>query len=179
MRILFLIPIVIFSALIGFFAFRLILIERGDTPDKIPSVMIGKPAPTFDLPALLPPKPGLKTDDLQGKVTLINFFMPGCAPCRAEHPLLMEMAGHDARLAGINFKSKPADAEAWLQKVGNPYDAIGSDEGNKTAIDFGVYGVPETYLIDKHGIIRFKQIGPLTPDIVRDKLLPMMKELNR
>jgi DsbE subfamily thiol:disulfide oxidoreductase len=176
-RLLFLLPVAVFAALIGFFAYRLVLIGRGATPDLIPSALIGKPAPQFDLPPLLADKPGLKTADLAGKVTVINIFASWCVPCRAEHPLLAELKGKGAMLAGIAYKNKPEDAKAWLGEMGDPYDALAADAEGRTAIDFGVYGVPESYLVDKQGIIRFKQTGPLTPEAIRDKLLPLIREL--
>jgi DsbE subfamily thiol:disulfide oxidoreductase len=178
-RVLFMLPIVIFTALVAFCAWRLILIARGDTPDLIPSVITDHPAPAFDLPSLLADQTGLKTSDLKGHVTLINFFASWCVPCRAEHPLLIGLKGKGAVLAGMAYKTKPDEAKAWLTEMGDPYDVIATDYDGRTAIDFGVYGVPETYLIDKKGIIRFKQTGPLTSEVIRDRLLPMIGELNQ
>lgn len=178
-RLLFLLPIFVFSALVGFLALRLVLIERGNTPDLVPSVMINQPAPAFNLPPLLADKPGLKSANLEGHVTIINFFASWCVPCRAEHPLLAALKGKGATLAGIAYKNKSADATAWLEEMGDPYDALAADADGRTAIDFGLYGVPETYLVDKKGIVRFKQIGPLTPEVIRDRLLPLLQELRK
>lgn len=175
-----LLPVLIFVVLAGFFGYRLLLIDKGDAPNMIPSVMIDKPVPAFDLPPLSDAKPGLKVADLQGKVTLINFFASWCVPCRAEHPLLMELAKTGkVALVGINYKDKPEDATAWLNRLGDPYAALAADRDGRTGIDFGVYGVPESYLIDKNGRIRFKQTGPFTPEDITGKLLPLVAELNK
>lgn len=172
-------PVVIFVVLAGFFGYRLLMIEKGDAPNSIPSVMIDKPAPQFDLPPLYDGKPGLKTADLQGKVTLINFFASWCVPCRAEHQLLSTMTGKGFVLVGVNYKDKPEDAKAWLDRLGNPYDLLVADRMGQTGIDFGVYGVPESYLIDKQGRIRFKQTGPFTAESIEKDLLPRVAELNK
>jgi DsbE subfamily thiol:disulfide oxidoreductase len=154
--------------------------QRGDTPDLIPSAMIGKPAPSFDLPALKTDKTGLRSTDLPGRVTLVNFFASWCLPCRAEHPLLVELAGTGKlRLVGIAYKDKPDDTLAWLGKLGDPYQALAVDQSGRTAIDFGVYGVPESYLIDRAGVIRFRQVGPFSRDDIQGKLLPLVAELSR
>jgi len=178
-RLLFLLPIVVFSALVGFCALRLILVAHGHTPDLIPSVLVNHPAPAFDLPPLLADTPGLRTDDLKGKVTILNFFASTCVPCRAEHPLLAGLKGDGVTLAGIPYKNRSTDAASWLENAGDPYDAIGVDADSRTAIDFGVYGVPETYVIDRRGTIRFKQTGPLTPELIRQRLEPLIKELKK
>jgi len=178
-RLLFLLPIVAFAALAGFLALRLILMDRGNTPDLIPSVLINKPAPIFDLPPLLADQPGFSSKNLKGQVTIINFFASWCIPCRAEHPLLMRLKGHGAELVGIAYKNKSDDAKKWLDEMGDPYDALAADEPGRTAIDFGLYGVPETYVIDKRSIIRFKQTGPLTPEVIAHDLLPLLKKLDQ
>ena len=178
-----LVPVVAFLLLAGVFAWRLVLIERGDAPNLIPSVMIDKPAPDFALPALLLDKPGLKAADLKGQLTLINFFSSWCVPCRAEHPLLVALMNGAGKgkltLVGIDYKDRPEDGRAWLSRLGDPYRAIGADHDGRVGIDFGVYGVPESYLIDRTGRIRYKQIGPFTPDDISDKLLPLVTELNK
>ena len=182
-RFLPLIPIAIFAALVGFLAYRLDLISQGNAPDRIPSVMIGKPAPDFDVPQLAilgkSNNPRLRTADLKKNIVIVNFFSSWCVPCQAEHSLLEQIHTAGIVLIGINYKDKPANAAAWLKKEGDPYDAIGSDLDGRTAIDFGVYGVPESYLIDKQGIIRFKQTGPLTSEDIRDRILPLARELNK
>jgi DsbE subfamily thiol:disulfide oxidoreductase len=178
-RFLYIVPVAVFIALLGFLGWRLVLMNRGDTPDVIPSALIGKPAPEFHLPPLMYGKPGLKTADLEGHVTLVNFFATWCVPCRAEHPLLESLRGKGARLAGIAYKNEPQEVKAWLIEMGDPYDALAADRDGGTAINFGLYGVPETYVIDKRGIVRFKQTGPLTPEIIRGRILPLIRELNR
>ncbi|MBU6298250.1 MAG: heme lyase CcmF/NrfE family subunit [Alphaproteobacteria bacterium] len=176
---IYLLPLLAFIVLAGFFIHRLQLASEGDTPNLIPSVMINKPAPAFNLPPLLADRPGLKTADLKGKVTLVDFFASWCVPCRAEHPVLRLVAQAGIRLVGINYKDKPTDAKAWLAELGDPYQAVASDMHGQTGINFGVYGVPESYLVDKNGVIRFKQTGPLTPEVVRDKLIPLAEKLER
>jgi DsbE subfamily thiol:disulfide oxidoreductase len=174
-RVLYLLPVVVFLVLGGFF-WRGLQMD----PQLIPSPMIDKPAPAFDLPPLKTDKPGLASADLQGKVTLVSFFASWCIPCRTEHPLLMDLAASGKlRVVGINYKDKPEDALAWLGKLGDPYAAIGADRDGRVGIDFGVYGVPESYLIDKQGRIRFKQTGPFTPEDISKKLLPMVAELSK
>jgi len=174
-----LLPIIIFLVLTGFFAWRLILIEQGNMPKDIPSVLINKPAPEFEMPPLLKHKGGLKTADLKGEVTLVNFFASWCAGCRIEHPLLAGLSGKGAVLAGINYKDDPADGREWLKKRGDPYDVAAVDRLGRVGIDFGVYGIPESYLIDKQGVIRYKQTGPLTPEDIRGRILPLIRELNQ
>lgn len=172
-------PVTVFLVLVGFLAYRLQLINNGNMPNMIPSVMIDRPMPLFDLPSLIEGKPALTSESLKGRVTLIDVFASWCVPCRAEHPYLSEIKKSGLVLIGINYKDKPKDALVWLEKLGNPYDAIGSDLDGRVGIDFGVYGVPESYLIDKQGIIRFKQTGPLTPEDIQNNLLPLIKELNK
>lgn len=179
-----LLPLGVFLVLVAFFGWRLVLITKGDAPNMIPSVMIDKPAPGFDLPPLVLDRPGLKSTDLGGKVTLVNFFSSWCIPCRSEHPLLVDLMGQSSvkgrlQLVGIDYKDKPEDGRGWLSRLGNPYDAIAMDRDGRVGIDFGVYGVPESYLIDRQGRIRYKQVGPFTPDDIREKLMPLVAELNK
>ena len=143
----------------------------------IPSVMINKPAPAFDLPALFEGQGRVTSAVLKGRVTLVDVFASWCVPCRSEHPYLTDIKKAGIALVGINYKDKPEDARGWLAKLGNPYDAIASDRDGRVGIDFGVYGVPESYLVDKNGMIRFKQTGPLTPEDIQTKILPLAKEL--
>ena len=173
------VPLLGFAVLAGFFIWRLHLVEEGDTPNLIPSVMINKAAPKFDLPPLLAGERGFKTADLRGKVTLVNFFASWCVPCREEHPFLSEITKAGITLVGINYKDRPQDAKAWLAELGDPYPTIAVDAHGRTGIDFGVYGVPESYLIDKNGVIRFKQTGPLTPEIIRKQLIPLAEKLDK
>ena len=175
-RLLYLLPIVLFLALSGYFGLAL---RPGYDPQVLPSAMIDKPAPEFDL-ATLTGGNKLATDALKGHVVVINFFASWCVPCRIEHPILMRLATEEKLpLYGIAYKDKPADAKRLLSQDGDPYRMIGMDENGRVGIDFGVYGVPETYVIDKAGHIRKRFVGPLTAEAVRKELLPLVKELDR
>ena len=160
-----LLPLGLFACLALIFLLR---IQSGVDPSAIPSALVGGPAPAFDLPALTGAGvPGLKRADLMGKVTIVNVFASWCVPCRQEQPALnalaSKFAGNDrVRLVGINYKDQPDKAQAFLDEVGNPYSAIGSDRDGRVGIDWGVYGVPETYVVDAAGVVRHKFIGPLT-----------------
>ena len=166
-RLLYLLPILVFTALAALFLIRL---YAGD-PSKVPSALIGRPAPAFvlaPLPSLTrdgAAVPGLSGDDLKGGVTIVNVWASWCAPCRQEHPLLMELAKNPAiRVVGINYKDNPENARRFLGALGNPFAAVGLDPSGRTAIDWGVYGVPETFIVGPDGTIRHKHIGPLTPE---------------
>jgi cytochrome c biogenesis protein CcmG/thiol:disulfide interchange protein DsbE len=171
LRLYHLLPLGFFIALALIFLTQL---RSGVDPSAIPSVMIGKPAPAFDLPPLDGMNvPGLKRADLDGHVTLVNVFASWCVPCREEHPVLSELAADPRiRIVGIDYKDDPGNARTFLTGLGNPYAAIGTDTRGRTAIDWGVYGVPETFLVDAKGIIRHKVIGPLTDAIVARDLKP-------
>jgi DsbE subfamily thiol:disulfide oxidoreductase len=173
-------PLAVFAVLLGFLGYRLFLVEQGFTPDLIPPALINKPAPQFDLPSLYAKDPAFRSEDLRGKVTLVNFFASWCVPCKVEHPYLSQVT-KDARveLIGVVYKDRPEDASVWLVEQGDPYRAVAVDAEGKTGIDFGVYGLPESYLIDKQGVIRFKQTGPLTPEVIQTRLVPLAKSLNR
>ena len=140
----------------------------------LPSALIGKPVPAFALqPVDGDAKPGLATADLrQGGVTLVNVFASWCVPCRSEAPQLQELEHQGLRLVGIAYKDKPQDTRRFLNLVGDPYARVGADESGRVGIDFGVYGVPETYVVDGRGIIQAKIVGPLTDDNIKDQLLP-------
>jgi cytochrome c biogenesis protein CcmG, thiol:disulfide interchange protein DsbE len=163
--ILVLLPLVAFAGLAALFLIRL---ESGVDPELIPSALVGKPAPDFDLPPLDglaangQPIPGLKKADLVGHVSLVNVFASWCGPCRQEHAELAALA-KDARirLVGIDYKDKPENARRFLDELGNPYAAIGVDARGRTGIDWGVYGVPETFIVGPDGVIRYKFIGPI------------------
>jgi cytochrome c biogenesis protein CcmG/thiol:disulfide interchange protein DsbE len=172
-------PLAIFLALALLFLARLF---AGD-PSKLPSALIGKPAPSLVMPAVKGllfhdrPIPGLTPDHWRGnRLALVNVFASWCAPCHQEHPFLMDLA-KDARLTilGINYKDKPENARRFLGRLGNPYSAIGADADGRFSIEWGVYGVPETFLVDRDGRIAFKHVGPLTPEIMRDKLEPAIR----
>jgi cytochrome c biogenesis protein CcmG/thiol:disulfide interchange protein DsbE len=175
-RALFLLPVALFLVLAGYFTLEL---RSGRDPHELPSALIDKPAPAFAL-AGLAGAPGLDRATLGAQVTLVNFFASWCVPCRLEHPLLMSLAAETkAPLYGIAYKDKPADAERFLAQLGDPYRRIGLDEAGSVGIDFGVYGVPETFVIDKAGRIRLRHVGPLTEEDVAKELLPLIKKLGR
>ncbi len=179
MRLKFFLPLVLFAALVVVFFSGL-----WRNPEELPSALIGKPAPEFDLPPLpLPEKdsrPGLKTSDLSGAPGLVNVFASWCIPCKAEHPLLLRLSQSGAvPIYGINYKDKPGDAVNWLQELGNPYTRIGADSDGRVGIDWGVYGVPETFVVDSSGIIRYRHVGPLTSRDLDEAILPLLKSLKK
>lgn len=171
----YLLPLAVFVLLAGFLAVGL----KRD-PHEIPSPLIGKAAPAFELPLLDAPEQRLSAKDLRGQVWLLNVWASWCVACRQEHPLLVEMAkSGQVKLYGLNYKDKREDAQDWLRKFGNPYLKSVSDTDGLVGIDYGVYGVPETFVIDKQGVIRHKQIGPVTPESLRDTLLPLVATLEK
>ena len=171
----YLLPLVVFLVLVGFFAIGL-----GLNPREVPSPLIGKPAPAFTLPLLNVPDKKLSANELKGKVWVLNVWASWCVPCRQEHPLIAELAKNGGvPVYGLNYKDKPADAIAWLAKLGDPYAATLSDLDGLVGIDYGVYGVPETFVIDQQGVIRLKHIGPVTPEAMRDKVMPMLAKLRQ
>ena len=176
-RLLFVLPVLLFAGLALYFALAL----RPDRdPGLVPSALVGKPVPPFDLPPLLPDRPGLAAKDLKGQVTVVNFFASWCIPCRAEQPVLMQLAKEaKATLYGIAYKDKPEASRAFLAESGDPFARIAVDAGGRTAIDFGLYGVPETYIVDRDGIIRYRQVGPLDPDTLTRTVLPLLAELGK
>lgn len=174
-RFLPLLPLLVFLGLAGLFLSQLM---SGRDISEVPSVLIGHAAPNTELPPLEGSGlDGLKSQDFIGKVTLVNVFASWCAPCREEHPLLVELA-KDNRfvLAGMNYKDKGENAVKFLSELGNPYKAIGVDENGRAGIDWGVYGVPETFVVGKDGKIAYKHVGPLTPDSLRTKLMPEVEK---
>ena len=147
-------------------------------PRDVPSPLIGKPVPAFNLPAVKGRTLGLSSADLVGKVSLVNVFASWCVACRDEHPLLMDLRRKGILpIHGLNYKDRPSDAQAWLDELGDPYTRTGADISGRAAIDWGVYGVPETFLIDRKGRIVYKQIGPITPKVLNETLLPMIRKL--
>lgn len=164
-------PLGIFLALAAVF---LAMLLSGRDASTIPSALIGEPAPETDLPPLDPSDvTGLDSDDFIGKVTLVNIWASWCAPCRQEHPLLLALA-RDRRfvMAGFNYKDEPVNARRFLGELGNPFSVIGVDSTGRTAINWGVYGVPETFLVGPDGKIRYKHVGPLTESAIERELLP-------
>jgi cytochrome c biogenesis protein CcmG, thiol:disulfide interchange protein DsbE len=171
----YLIPLGLFLVLVVFLAIGL-----GRDPHEVPSPLINKAAPTFRLPQLKAPDKTFSAEDMRGKVWVMNVWASWCITCRDEHPLLLEYAKSGAvPIYGLNLKDRPEDALAWLSELGDPYVLSASDLEGRVAIDYGIYGAPETYLIDQGGVIRYKHIGPVTPDVWSDKFLPLVQELNR
>jgi len=169
----FIVPLAVFLVLAGFLAAGLKL-----DPRAVPSPLIGKPAPGFKLPRLDDPALTVQRDSMIGKAWVLNVWASWCGPCRDEHPHIVALArGKYAPLVGLNYKDQRSDALAWLKQLGDPYDLSLSDLDGRVGIDFGVYGVPETFVIDKQGVVRFKHVGPVTPDIVQSRILPLLKEL--
>jgi cytochrome c biogenesis protein CcmG/thiol:disulfide interchange protein DsbE len=171
----YLLPLLVFVLLAGFLAVGL----KRD-PREVPSPLIDKAAPAFSLPQLDAPDQRVAAKDLLGQVWLLNVWASWCVACRQEHPLLVELSKTgQVKLYGLNYKDQREDALGWLQKLGNPYVKSMSDTEGLVGIDYGVYGVPETFVIDKQGVIRYKQIGPVTPEALRDTLLPLVAKLEK
>ena len=171
----FLWPLAIFVLLVGFLAVGLRL-----DPREVPSPLVGKPAPAFELPVLLQPDKRFVPADMRGKVWLLNVWASWCVSCREEHPLLMELSKKGVLpILGLNYKDKGEDARRWLAQFGDPYQLSVVDADGRIGIDYGVYGVPETYLIDAGGVIRYKQIGPITAAVLEQKILPLAMALKK
>ncbi len=173
---LYLLPVLLFLVIAGYFALGL---QPGRDPHELPSALIDKPLPDFDLPALAG-GPNISNASLKGQVAVINFFASWCVPCKIEHPVLMRLATKEKLpLIGIAYKDAVEDSQRELAKGGDPYVRIGVDRKGAAGFDFGVYGVPETYVVDKSGHIRKRFVGPLNADTVEKELLPLLRELNR
>ena len=150
----------------------------GRDPKLVPSPLIGKPVPDFALPSVKGRSLGLSSSNLKGEVSLVNVFASWCVACREEHPVLMRLkAQNTVPIHGLNYKDKPDDAARWLDGMGDPYTRTGADIGGRVAIDWGVYGVPETFVVDARGRIVFKQVGPITPETLEGIILPLIAEL--
>ena len=171
-------PFILFAALGGLFFYAL---ESGD-PSRLPSALVGKRVPPFSLPPIEGiadgDAQGFSNADLaQGEPTILNVWASWCVPCHEEHPLLMQMAKEPGvRLYGINYKDDPAGARRFLGRYGNPFQRVGADKTGRVAIDFGVYGVPETYVISGDGKIAYRHVGPLTEASIKEKLLPLLQQ---
>ena len=172
----FLLPLGLFIVLVGFLAVGLRL-----NPREVPSPLIGKPVPAFRLTQLQAPEKTISPDDLKGQVWLLNVWASWCVSCRQEHPVLIDLEQKKKiAIIGLNYKDERGAAITWLkQHGGDPYLVSGVDLDGRVGIEFGVYGVPETFLIDKKGVIRYKHIGPVTDEAIRSKILPMAEELTR
>ena len=171
----FVLPLALFVGLVVFLAIGL-----GRDPHEVPSPLINKPAPAFQLPQLHESTKTFSAQEMRGKVWLLNVWASWCISCREEHPLLLDFArSGEVPLFGLNYKDQRNDAIAWLDELGNPYLVSAVDLDGRVGIDYGVYGAPETYLIDREGVIRFKHVGPLTPDVIQGKVLPLARNLNK
>jgi cytochrome c biogenesis protein CcmG/thiol:disulfide interchange protein DsbE len=174
-----LLPLLAFLALAGLFLVRLF---AGDA-STLPSTLIGKPAPDMPLPALPglvadgKPVPGLDRAALTGAPTVVNVFASWCVPCHVEHPLLMKLAASGVRIVGINHKDPPENALSFLKSKGNPFRAVGVDRNGRASIEWGVYGVPETFVLDAEGRIALKHVGPLTEAVIAEKIAPLLAKL--
>jgi len=174
-RLLYLIPIVVFTALVITFAGTL-----NRDPRTIPSALIDKPVPEFALPPVKGRTLGLSSTDLVGEVSLVNVFASWCVACREEHPLFMQLKAESVvPMHGLNYKDHPDNAARWLNALGDPYTRTGADRDGRVSIDWGVYGVPETFVISKDGRIAHKHIGPLTPEAFENTVLPLIKRLRQ
>lgn len=169
----YLIPLAIFIVIVGFLGVGLTL-----NPRLVPSPLIDKPAPAFTLPQLADPAKTFSQKDMLGQVWVLNVWASWCVACREEHPVLVDLAKTKVvPLYGLNYKDKREDALAWLGRFGDPYTLSIVDRDGRVGIDFGVYGVPETFVIDKQGVIRYKHIGPVTPESLQAKILPLIRQL--
>jgi cytochrome c biogenesis protein CcmG/thiol:disulfide interchange protein DsbE len=174
-RLIFAVPLIGFAGIAAAFAWGLTR-----HPEELPSALIGKPVPTFALPPVQGRKLGFSSADIKGEVALVNVFASWCVPCRAEHPLLLKLAA--ARVVpiyGLNYKDAPQDAAEWLDSLGDPYTRTGADRDGRVAIDWGVTGVPETFVVDANGIIAYKQIGPITQQLLDGTILPLVERLGK
>ena len=170
----FIVPLVVFLGLAAFLAVGLTR-----DPREIPSPFIGKAAPGFKLEQLADEKLAFTPDEMKGKVWLLNVWASWCVACRVEHPLLVQMSKQKAvPIVGLNYKDKRDEGLQWLRKHGDPYSLSAYDVEGKVGIDYGVYGVPETFVIDKQGVIRYKQIGPITPEALEKKIMPLVRKLD-
>jgi len=168
-----LVPLVLFLGLVALLFYGL-----GTDPRKVPSPLVGKPAPEFSLPALLDPDRTVSSADLDGKVTLLNVWFSSCVSCRAEHRELMRIAREGGvQIVGLNWKDDKGAAIQMLRQFGNPYSLIAVDEAGRVGIDWGVYGAPETFVVDPQGIIRYKQIGPIDQEVWEQTLRPLVEKI--
>ncbi len=171
----FLVPLAVFAA-------TAVLLAAGLTldPREIPSPLIGKPVPRFELPPVLGRALGLRTSDLEREVSIVNVFASWCVSCKEEHPVFMQMQRERlVPIHGLNYKDQPEDARKWLDDMGDPYTRTGADIDGRVAIEWGVYGVPETFLIDREGRIAYKHIGPVTPKLLDETLRPLIARLRQ
>ncbi len=171
----FALPLAIFAVLAGF-----LFVGLGLNPREVPSPFIGKPAPSFQLAQLAVSEQTFSPQQMRGQVWLLNVWASWCVACRVEHPLLVDLAKKKVvPIVGLNYKDQRDAALGWLRQMGDPYQLSAADADGRVGIEYGVYGVPETFVIDKAGVIRFKQIGPITAEVWRDKILPLVQQLRQ
>ena len=169
----FAIPLGIFVLMVGLLGYGL-----GLDPKKVPSPLIDKPAPDFSLPRLYAPEQQISNKDMQGEVWVLNVWASWCVACRTEHEYVKRLAQMNlAKVIGLNYKDDPEDAKNWLRKLGNAYSASLMDQDGRVGIDWGVYGVPETFVIDKNGTIKYKYIGPINQEVIDTEIAPLLREL--
>ena len=171
MRLRYAIPVLLLLGVLVLFAFGLRL-----DPTRVPSPLIGKPAPTFELPVVTGEGSVLTTAALRGRPHLVNFWASWCPPCLQEHPMLLEISRRGVSIVGISYKDDDIAARAWLARHGNPFSVVAADRDGRAGLDWGVYGAPETYVVDAQGVIRYKHIGPVTPDDWRGHLAPALEQ---
>lgn len=180
MRPAFIAPIVVFLLLAGVFGIYLYQVGSGGKDiSTVPSVLIDKPVPEFTLPPIEGRTDGFSSTDLKDQVALVNVFASWCQPCRAEHPILMGLAKDGVPIYGINYKDKPEDAKAFLAELGDAYRRIGADSKGRVSIEWGVYGYPETFVVDAMGHIRYRHVGPIMPRDLDEIIKPMLKRLKQ
>ena len=174
-RLLFFLPVLIFIGVgIG------LAVGLTRDPSTLPSALLDKPVPTFELPPIAGRGgPGFSSADLAGKVSLVNVFASWCVPCRVEHPLLMALADEGIAIYGIDYKDPADKAASWLAELGDPFRAVGADQDGRVAVDWGVYGVPETFVVDRDGRIRHRHVGPLQPHDIEKTIKPLLEHLGR
>ena len=170
----YLVPLGIFIFLVGLF-----IVGLQHDPRLVPSPLINKPSPQFELPRLEDTGATISKDDLKGKVVFLNVWASWCIECRREHPVLLQLAKTGKfNIIGLNYKDTRAEAMRWLEQHGDPYQTSAFDQKGQVGIDFGVYGVPETFILDRSGIIRYKHIGPISREVLEADILPLIKKLN-
>lgn len=171
-QLIFVLPIVAFAALTGVFGYGLT-----QDPSKLPSTLIDKPLPAFDLPGMNAMAPRLASTELRGEPILLNAFASWCVACKAEHPVLLRLASEGVPVYGLDWKDRPEDGAAYLDAAGNPFRKAGNDADGRAGIDLGVAAVPESFVVDRRGRVRYKQVGPISPEDWENTIKPLMAKL--
>jgi len=179
LRLSYFLPVIIVLALTAIFWSYLGEIKDGKSIQGLPSALIDKPVPVFKLPGISANDKGFDSIVLKGKVTLVNVWASWCAPCRIEHPRMMQLAREGVAIYGINYKDTPEAAKGFLAELGNPYKTVGADRTGKVSIDWGVYGYPETFVVDPTGHIRYRHVGPIMAQDLTDKIRPLIRDLSK